>query len=400
MDRWLAQERTLKVLAVILAAALWLLVSFETENHERAFDNVPVTVTGLQPDLAFTDGEPLPHVRVTVRGNPQALARLLADDIRATADLSEAGPGTAQPRVEVTVPRGIQIVAVSPGNLSLRLEPRISRQVPVFVQTGGQVPEEFRQDEPLLGQREVQVEGARSQVEKVSYVFGLVDVTGAGEDVTRSVSLIPISRDGQEVPAVLVAPGEVEVTVPIRRLPPAATRDIEARLSGTPAPGYRVLSVQVLPEQVQVRGLANRLAVLSEVETEAVDIDGARTTVRQEVGLVRPEGIDELKPSRVTVVVEIVPDQAVRTITNVPVQVRGLAPEQVKLAQSAVTVVVEGLSHLINNLDTGTVVAYIEVSGLEPGEHSVPVQVELPPGLQLRTLDPPGVAVEIIPAAE
>lgn len=395
MDRWLAQERTLKVLAVILAAALWLLVSFETESAERPFDNVPVTVVGLRPDLALTDGDAQPHVRVTVRGNPNALSRLLADDLRAVVDLSDAGPGTAQPRVEVTVPRGVQVVSVSPAALSFRLEQRITRQVPVFVQTGGQVPEEFRQEEPLLGQREVQIEGPRSQVEKVSYVFGLVDVTGAAEDVTRNVSLTPISRDGQEVPTVLVAPSEIEVTVPIRRLPPAATRDIEARLSGAPAPGYRVLSVQVLPEQVQVRGPANRLAVLEGVETEAVDIDGARTTVREEVGLIMPDGINEVKPARVTVIVEIVPDQLVRTIPSVPLDVRGQPPEHVTVTERTVTVVVAGLSHIINNLDTGTIVAFIDVSGLEEGEHTVPVQADLPSGLQLRSLDPVSVQVTI-----
>lgn len=307
----LQKDLTVKILSTLLAIILWFQVTNdEMSGQRRVFEGVPVEVQNLDPSLAISEGEGAPTVRLTVQGGQSALNRLASKDILAAVSLRGASAGTSQYRVEISLPKGLSLVEVTPPFVTLRLEPKTSREVSVRVQASGEPGEDFQNGTPLLSQHKVTVEGAKSKVESVSYVFGWADIKGAVQDVRRTVDLIPIGPQGKEVGGLDIRPGTIEVKVPIMVLPPGKTIPVNPRVVGLPALGYKVKSVAVEPIQVKVRGPTDRVAAVKGVETAVIDLKGSAVSLRQEVDLIPPSGAFLLQPAKAVVSIEIVPDQS------------------------------------------------------------------------------------------
>lgn len=60
---------------------------------------------------------------------------------------------------------------------------------------------------------------------------------------------------------------------------------VKPQLSGKPAPGYRVVAVNIEPQQVMIEGAESEVAVVDSVVTEAIDISAALETRREKVSL-------------------------------------------------------------------------------------------------------------------
>jgi YbbR domain-containing protein len=65
------------------------------------------------------------------------------------------------------------------------------------------------------------------------------------------------------------------------------------------------------------------------------------------------------------------------------------------LATILVEVSVAGELPVLRSLSPASLVAVVDVSGLEEGQHALPVQVTLPPGLQVVGVEPATVTVAL-----
>lgn len=61
--------------------------------------------------------------------------------------------------------------------------------------------------------------------------------------------------------------------------------------NGTPAFGYRIASIEVVPNQIRVMGPADSLETLSSVNTAAVDVSGITQDSTIPIGLALPAGV-------------------------------------------------------------------------------------------------------------
>lgn len=64
---------------------------------------------------------------------------------------------------------------------------------------------------------------------------------------------------------------------------------IEARLAGSPSPGFQIAGVTVQPATLTVMGPESRIRRINSIVTEPVNIDGASTTARRPVYLHLPD---------------------------------------------------------------------------------------------------------------
>src|SRR5262245_44417718 len=131
----------LKVLAILLAALLWLTVSGE-HIVERSL-RVPLEVRNIPQALEIVGDAPdTVHVRrrgsnvapVRARGSSIVLSRVQAGEIVAVLDLGTARAGSRLFHIrndEVRAPFGIEVAQVVPSTLSLELEKSARRIVPV-----------------------------------------------------------------------------------------------------------------------------------------------------------------------------------------------------------------------------------------------------------------------------
>jgi YbbR domain-containing protein len=120
--RHLVAHWQLKILAVIFAAVLWAFVA--SDDKSEAIYTVPVEVTvpaGLEVASLGVEA-----VDVRVEGLRHVLARVQDHDLRADVRVREAKPGDTIVRIgpgDVTAPRGVNVVRVTPTRIRVTLEP-------------------------------------------------------------------------------------------------------------------------------------------------------------------------------------------------------------------------------------------------------------------------------------
>lgn len=181
----------LKVLAVAFATVLWLFVVGEREAEIGVI--VPIELRNIPPGtVVAADVEREVQVRLT--GPQTLLASLSPDQVRVSVDVSRATPDQpAHVRLTpatVSLPRGLDVVRVSPPEVIVRLERVARRRVPVQLVLVGKPSEGFEVGGWRAEPGEVEVVGGAHAVSRIRAVETVdVDIAGATRDVVRDVPL-------------------------------------------------------------------------------------------------------------------------------------------------------------------------------------------------------------------
>jgi YbbR domain-containing protein len=208
---WPFRHFGLKVWSVVLAIALWMLVSGD-ENVERGL-RVPLELQQFPPGLELQGDAPA-LVDVRVRGESSALGRVGAGDVVAVLDLKNARPGRRLFQLtpeQVRVPFGVEVVQVAPSSLVLVFENSATRQLPVVPAIEGVPAAGFVVGKPASNPAAVDVVGPESSVQRATEALTEpVSVANAHQDITETVNI------GFQDPALrLKTPRQATVTVPI-----------------------------------------------------------------------------------------------------------------------------------------------------------------------------------------
>ena len=285
----------LKVLSLALAALIWLLVSGE-QIVERAL-RIPLEFTNLPAQLELL-GEPPTVVDVRVRGSSGALSRVATGELVAVLDLRTARPGQRLFHLtgaDVRAPFGIDVVQISPSNLSIAFEPSATKIVPVVPGVEGDPADGYIAGTVKADPATVEVIGPASAVASLTTaITEPVSIGGATEDVTDTVNI------GIADPSVrLVEPGSAEVTVNIVGAP------VEWAIAGIPI-RQPDGSVEISPGDVTVfvRGPRDTRASSVDDFEATIDVEGLRPGLFQlPVRVIPPArvGIIKVEPPAVRV---------------------------------------------------------------------------------------------------
>lgn len=397
MDRWLENNMILRVIAVAIATLLWFqAVNVSDADTTRRISEVALQVVNLEPDFILI-GERPEVVEIIVRGHASMLANLQPEDFAATVDLRGAGVGTSSYSVNVSVPRGIELVQVTPGSVLLDVDVIMAKAVPVSIQVTGSLPTDYSSGPVQLQEEEVQVSGPSNLLRQVVAAAGRIDVSGATSNVSRAVAIAPVDRRGVIVGGdVTVDPKSVTVTVPISKLPPAKQLPVEPVLTGKPAPGYVVEDVSVSPATVVVRGDERSLSRAGQARTEAVLLDGASGNIVAQTRVIPPSGAVSVTPERVQVTVRISPDRVQRTWENLSLQARNVPEGHHAIwATQSVKLTLAGSRQQMEDISAALLNVYVDCAQLKAGDHNLPVGVEAPAGAEVVAVEPATVQVTI-----
>jgi len=124
MRRWLSSPTGLKVVSVVLATVTWTFVRAITSDS-RLVEGVPLEVRVKQGMIVTSVSANT--VNVTVRGATEDLRMASRNELYAVLDLAnEEGAGTIRvplgPKA-VRHPRRVQVVAVEPSEVTVRVAP-------------------------------------------------------------------------------------------------------------------------------------------------------------------------------------------------------------------------------------------------------------------------------------
>jgi YbbR domain-containing protein len=286
----------LKILSLALAALLWLVVAGE-QIVERAL-RIPLEFTNLPPQLELV-GEPPTVVDVRVRGSSGALSRVAAGELVAVLDLRTARAGQRLFHLtgaDVRAPFGIEVVQLSPSNVSVAFEPSATKVVPVVPGVEGEPADGYVAGIVKSDPATVEVVGPTGAVARLTAaITEPVSIAGAKGPVTDMVNI------GVADPTVrLVEPGSAEVTVNIVGAP------VEWAIAGIPIRKPEQGSFELLPADVTVFVRGPRETRGSRVDDfeATIDTEGLRPGVFQlPVKVIPPArvGIIKIEPPHVRV---------------------------------------------------------------------------------------------------
>jgi YbbR domain-containing protein len=386
----------LKLAAIVLASMLYagLVIS---QSAQEFGGSITIDVFNQRSDAVLTQTLPkVTRIRYVAVSDPTA--RATQDSFRASIDLkdvsAQAGPTVVPIKVESVDPR-FTAISWDPPSVQVRLDPLVTKSVPVTVSTG-QTPPKLQVQPPVVVPESVKVTGAASVVALVTAARADVVIEPSGLNVDRDVDLVPVDELGNRVTPVKVEPSKAHVTIAVFSERTTHSVPVNPVVTGTPATGYEVVSVAVDPAVVTLQLDANELAAVSAADTAPVSISGATQDVAADVPLALPAGILPLEGTAVVhVTVTIHPIAGTRTF-DAGVVLSGGRPDLLyTLSVNHALATVGGSLADLQRLDAASFVLTGSVAGLGPGSHDVALEGNLPIGLTMIAVEPARITVTI-----
>ncbi|GEM_PF-6644856 len=302
MERWMEKDSVLRIVSVFLAVLLWIFVMGEERTPETQVKLEPILIEtyNVPPGLAVVSMEP-DTTGVLVKGKHSAVSNITRNDITASVNLRNVTPGEHTYFIDFTFPRDIQLVDRNPEQVSVVVEEVTSKDFGIDLQVVGEPHPLYQVDSIAFEPPTVTVTGAKSLVNRVERVVGLIDIQGRSSMIEEQVVVRAVDAKGSTVPGVMVSPERVLTTVNIVQKPPIREFPVTVRLEGELPEGYVIRDVEVDPHSVRLQGDEKDLKNVSSVDTKAIDISNATETIEIETEMIIPRGTSLVAPELNTI---------------------------------------------------------------------------------------------------
>ena len=389
-----------KLLALFLAVCLWagLISQDPSLTRERTFSDVQLSISGADmlkrnAGLIVISGLEEENLSARLRVNvPQReYANVTSANYNPRVDLTRVTkPGEQTLRVVTTSSSTYGSVQdISPSTISVVVDEYVTNyRVPVAVNILGDYPDGFYGSAISLDPSIVSVSGPKSlvdQVARISIEYDPSRLTPKAGVVRAARAFQFIGRDGEVIESDLLEVTSagtvlrsilVEQTLYPTKLIPLSIADLT---TGTPAEGYRIKRVRISPSLLRAAGEEDALNAVEQLFLDSpLDVTGATETFTQVVRARKPAELAYLSSETLTVTVEIEPITISRTFDSARLSVRGTKGGlRASLPSKTVSLVVEGPQNLLEGLKSAKVSAYVDASGLEAGQHELPVEMHV-----------------------
>ena len=205
------------IISFIIAFALWFyVVGLINPPTKKTYRNIPIMLTNEQTlndnGLAVLNTSD-DSMRVTISGNRNVVSKLSKSDIVATCDLTDAAEGSNKLSIDLKIPENVEIDNQSINEITVNVEARITKTKDVRVSYEGKTESGQEPAIVKIDPETVQVNGAKSIVDKVSYVKAVVDSSGITQDLSSTTSVLTaVSASGRQIDNVNLSDTKCKIT--------------------------------------------------------------------------------------------------------------------------------------------------------------------------------------------
>lgn len=383
-EQFLMKKNTLTFISLILAILFFFLVDSKSivliETNAEVLYNQKVEAI-YNSEAYVVEGLPKEADVVLIgRKVDLFLAKQLSNKA-ITVDISDLGVGTH--KVNLTYENAITSIdyKVDPSTANITIYPKLSetRTVNVDVLNQDKIDSKLSISNVSIDDKDIIIKGAEHVLEKVSTVKALVDVSNiiepsVGISTLKNVPLVAYDNKGNVVDVEMV-PSEVTATISI--ISPSKELPIKIIPSGNVEFGKAISSISTSVTKVTVYGDEDIINNLQFIPI-TVDVSGMSSSKEFNVLLTKPSGIRYISES--STVVKISLDTEVTTeVSGIQIEYNNLDSNYKATAISRndveTSVILKGTKSVLDNLDTSTIKATVDLSGLGIGDHEVDVVV-------------------------
>lgn len=171
---------------------------------------------------------------------------------------------------------------------------------------------------------------------------------------------------------------------------------VHVQTSGTLPAGYELTSTEVVPATVTIAGLSQILDKISEVQTQVIDISSFTQEITQEVALRAADGVT-LKSGKQVAVHFLIQQEQSHSNYEANIEVQNI-PDGMNatLEQLTATLRLSGSAALVENQkELNKLQLYVDCTGLQAGQHELPIQVNYSGTLGVTQIEPATVKVTL-----
>ena len=338
-------------------------------------------------------------VDVVVEGRRADIIKINSDEIVAEVDLYGWSKGENYIPVNVKVPPALKIVEVRSAKIQVTIEDLVALSKPVVISYRGNFPAGTEEGNVDIRPAEIEITGAKSEVESVREVKVYVDaedITAEGVEVQGEA--VPLNEAEIIVENVNMSSNYVSIFARLMNLKevPLVVESI-----GSPKEGYGI-EIEA-PKSVIIKGSKADIKDVEFIRAEPIDMASIIKSEKINLELILPEKTELSKNNPIPVALVSFAEILSRDFhyTADDIILEGLTRGRiVNIKETDIVVSVTGRRDAVEGLRQNQIQLYVDLEELGVGTLSVPMMITSDIALHSFTIVPEQITLTIVESEE
>lgn len=385
-EKMLTKPTALLFISLFLAISIFIvvdqkLIRFKDSSAEVFKDQI---VDVIYNEEAYVV-EGLPEtVDVTLIGSKADLyIAKQSSSHNVTVDLTGLEPGTH--KVNIEYDQGLDDIeySVNPSVATVIIYEKVSdsRTLTYDILNEAKLDSKFVIDGVKLSTDEITIRGPQYKIDEVATVKALIDVAdlttkNVGTQTIDNVKLKAYDKSGNVVDIEFV-PSTISADVIISA--PSKEVNLNFVPTGTMPFGKAISSYSFSTNKVTIYGTNDVVNAINDIDIE-VDVSSLNENTTLDVDVPKPSGVKSMSVNTIKVnlvVTDVASKSNVYSVNitgiNVP---EGMAAQPIDEDNGVIEVEVKGSKSVIDSIDVSDITAYVDLKGLNEGQHELAVKVK------------------------
>lgn len=386
MDRLLRNNNVVKIVALLLAISLWFVVNggetSPSPQYKRPVETYRISEVSLTAKVDKTRHAivKIPKsVTVELKGTPASMNQNINPaDYEVFVDLSQYNKGTWMVPVNYTGFPSDLSVQIIPEKVEVVLEEKQMVEKEVTPQFIGNITGGYSLGEAIVKPKKVHVNLPESKIKDIGQVQATINVDGANDLIEQTVPLRVLDKNGNPMDAE-INPAVVEIRVPVTS--PYKQLPVKLSYINDPPPGFSIDSIRLVTDRITVYGPLEIIDKMNFYPGPQIDLSTFTEGRFLQLKVPLLPNVVKTEPDFIELEIKV-SKASERTFEAVPISITGLGEDLsatiVQPGEGTMNLTLAGSSEKVNEIGEEDVQLFVDVSNLPPGEHEVPVHMNLP----------------------